>query len=176
MLSQLQTAFEHLEQKKNILFQDLEKLENEQLGFHLVADSWSVLQVVEHIFLVEKSTVHTISKNPIERKMQKNLRELIGSAIGWLVFRFGLKVKTPSKDFEPQGNIPLSDLQQQWEETRTTLTGILETITEEKRDFTIFRHPISGPLDASETLLLLTQHYDHHLRQIKRIRQSEKFS
>ena len=52
---------------------------------------------------------------------------------------------------------------------------VLAAIPPEKLSWTLFRHPVSGNLDARRGVAFLTAHIDHHRAQVGRIRSSPGF-
>ncbi len=107
--------------------------------------------------------------------MRRSLRECIGYVAVWLVLKLGVRVRVPVRGVAPQVGISLSELQEQWGETRIALKACLNRFTERTVQHTVARHPIGGPLNAVQTLLFLTRHFDHHMRQIDRIQRAVGF-
>ena len=60
-------------------------------------------------------------------------------------------------------------------DARTSLEVYLDSTPASKLSETMFRHPIAGPMNVEQSLLFVTRHFDHHRRQISRIRRSGAF-
>jgi uncharacterized damage-inducible protein DinB len=154
---------------------ELETLDDSALSFRPAPGTWSILEVVHHLVLVEQGIMRAAHDGPAQSRRRKNLRERVGCAAVWLVFKLGLRVKIPTNRVRPQPGLSLSRLEQEWAASRTSLEAYLDSTPAAKRSETMFRHPIGGPMNVEQTLLFLTRHFDHHRRQISRIRRSGAF-
>ncbi len=174
MVSKLQTRFDALEQRRHRLVGELARLGEAQLRFQPAPGAWSLQEVVHHLLLVDQAVLRAADR-AAEVRMRRSLRECIGYVAVWLVLKLGVRVRVPVRGVAPQVGISLSELQEQWDETRIALKACLNRFTERTVQHTVARHPIGGPLNAVQTLLFLTQHFDHHMRQINRIQRAAGF-
>ncbi len=174
MLSKLQTRFDALEQRRHRLLGELARLGEAQLRFQPAPGAWSLQEVVHHLLLVDQAVLRAADR-AAEVRMRRSLRERIGYVAVWLVLKLGVRVRVPVRGVAPQVGISLSELQEQWGETRIALKACLNSFTERTMQHTVARHPVGGPLNAVQTLLFLTRHFDHHMRQINRIQRAAGF-
>lgn len=175
MLAAPRTRFAALERRRQALLAELETLDDAALSFRPAPGAWSILEVVHHLVLVEEGVLQAAHDGPGRPRRRKNLRERVGCAAVWLVFKLGLRVKIPTKRVRPQPGLSLSRLEQEWAASRTSLEAYLDSTRASMPSETMFRHPIGGPMNVEQTLLFLTRHFDHHRRQISRIRRSGAF-
>jgi uncharacterized damage-inducible protein DinB len=175
MLAANRTRFAALERRRQALLGELETLGDSALSFRPAPGTWSLLEVVHHLVLVERGILQPVQDEPAQPRRRRNLRERVGCAAVWLVFKLGLRVKIPTKRVRPQPGLSLSWLDREWSASRTSLEAYLDSTPASKPSETMFRHPIGGPMNVEQTLLFLTRHFDHHRRQISRIRRSGAF-
>lgn len=175
MLAAPRTRFAALERRRQALLGELETLGDAALSFRPAPGTWSILEVVHHLVLLEQGILRAAHEGPAQPRRRKNLRERIGCAGVWLVFKLRLRVRIPTNRVRPQPGLPLSRLKQEWAACRTSLEAYLDSTPASKLNETMFRHPIGGPMNVEQTLLFLTRHFDHHRRQISRIRRSGAF-
>ena len=175
MLPELQTRFDALEERKQMLLEELHGLEGTQLTFHPAPDAWSLLQVADHLARVEAAVVQEIRHRRSKPHARKHFRDRIGAGIVRLIFALGVRVKMPIPQIAPGNDLPVEQTEQRWKETRQVLRQLMDEVTPATRERPAMRHPVGGPLTAAETLRFVTRHFDHHLRQIRRIRSSPAF-
>ncbi len=175
MLAAPRTRFAALERRRQALLGELETLGDAASSFRPALGTWSILEVVHHLVLVEQGILRAAHDGPGQPRRRRNLRERIGYAGVWLVFKLGLRVKIPTSRVRPQPGLPLSRLKREWADARTSLEVYLDSTPASKLSETMFRHPIAGPMNVEQSLLFVTRHFDHHRRQISRIRRSGAF-
>ena len=175
MLAAPATRFAALQRRRQALLRELETLRDAALSFRPAPGVWSILEVVHHLVLVEQGIVQAAQDAPAQPRRRRSLRERVGYAGVWLVFKLGLRVRIPTNRVRPQPGLGFSRLKQEWAASRTSLKAYLDSTPASKLSETIFRHPIGGPMNVEQTLLFLIRHFDHHGRQISRIRRSGAF-
>ena len=175
MLPALQGHFQALEDRRHQLLAELERCTTAQQVFQPAPDAWSLAGVAHHLVLVDQSTLQALSNGRRTGSMRRKLRHRVGSALVRLVFALGIRVKVPFRGIEPRPNVPLPELKQQWEEVRTAMAAYLDGITEDALHEPVLAHPIGGPMNIPQGLDFLVHHFDHHLRQVARIRRASAF-
>ena len=171
MLPELEQKFHAIEEQRLGLFDRLSRLDESSLRYHPGPESWSMLQVVAHLVLVEQIVLKTMQRG--ERPMvRRRWWHAIGAWIVSIVMGRGLRVPAPSKKVVPIGDTPLTESKARWDEMRLQLRAFLETTTVESARCLGFRHPVAGPLDVPSSLDFVRTHFDHHMRQIARIESS----
>jgi len=169
MLPNIQQQHDSLKLKLEALLQRLESLPGESLSFKAGPDKWSVVEIIEHLVIAEKSLLEQLSAHiPVSRldpaaKTPEKHQTVIK------VMARDIEVDVPHESLEPHGNIALEDLINQWNNIRAKLPGLLAEIKPEKKDDPVFQHPYGGPLDITDTLQFFEVHFDNHMRHIDRI-------
>ena len=75
-----------------------------------------------------------------------------------------VRVDVPSANMEPDGQIILDALPNQWEESRAQLSRYFERLQKENVETLVFSHPAAGSLNALDMLDLANVHADYHIR------------
>jgi hypothetical protein len=171
MLPELQQKFDAIEKRREDLFDKLAREDDARLRYHQTLASWSMLQVVEHLVLVETLVVKTMLRAD-PPTVRRHWWHRIGAWLVAFVLGRGIRVPAPSRKVVPTGDTPLSESRVRWDELRRQLRTFLDQTTPESARQLGFRHPVSGPLDIPSSLDFIRSHFDHHLRQIARIEAS----
>ena len=169
MLANIQEKFESLIKKREDLLQQLRLLSNAMLSFKAAQDKWSIVEVIEHLVMVEEDFFNQLSTNvpastlDPESKTPEKYQTVIK------VMKRDIPVDVPDESVKPHGRLTLDELLNHWDEVRNKLQGLLAEITSKNKDDPVYRHPYGGPLDIAETLNFIDVHFDNHLRHIDRI-------
>lgn len=174
MITVLQKRFDIFESKRFSFLDELNTLTAEQLAFKPNTDHWNILDIVQHLMLAEHSFLLQLTEKQT-RIRKSRFNPIVGSFIVWMVFKFGIRVKAPVTSVIPKGTMPLDDSRAQWNEKRTGLKYYLEALDQKAARQKIFFHPIKGTLSPIGLIDFLIVHFDHHMKQIKRIRHSPHY-
>lgn len=175
VLSLLNDLYATLEDKRAALREEMQVLDGNQLTFRPSADAWSILQVAEHLVLVEEVFWKLLQRGDAEEPLKKSLRDSIMSTVLALFFRLRLRARIPVKSVDPAGEASLQELERRWDRTRSDYRTYLDSLGPEEADRPIVRHPVAGPMSPTELVIFLDRHFSHHLRQIERIRSADGF-
>ena len=175
MLPALQGHFQAMEDRRHQLLNELERCTASQRVFQPAPDAWSLGGVAHHLMLVEQATLQVLNNRRRAEPMRRRLRHVVGSVLVRLVFALGIRVKVPFRGIEPRPDVPLPELKQQWEQVRREMAAYLDGITEDALYPPVLAHPIGGPMNIPQGLDFLVRHFDHHLRQVARIRRAPAF-
>lgn len=175
MLPTLARHWAALESRRATLLAELAATSPAGLAFRPAPDAWSLEDVAQHLWLVERGAVHIlesrVEKPPLPRDPWSPLKM---AAMRLLVPR-GIRIKAPVPEIVPKERMPLDTVRAEWDRTRATLRGLLEQVTPDRVTKRIFRHPIFGPMTIAESAEFVWRHHDHHLHQIRRIRGAAGF-
>jgi uncharacterized damage-inducible protein DinB len=173
MLPNLQQRFDALEESRRALFDDLRATTSEQLTFRPPDGGWCLLQAAEHMRMVDEAVIRQLAKNEtLARK--RTLKDRFGHLLVRVWLTLGLKAKAPGR-MQPPVESSLEQIEEQWNAQRRDLKEYLETVTEADLERLATRHPVAGPVTLNHSIDFLTDHFGHHLRQIRRIRKAEGF-
>ena len=169
MIPTIQAKFGDLTLKRKVLLQKLDSLSTEELNFKAGPDKWSVVEVVEHLVIVEEDLLQQISRRAPDSSLDDKLRSLEKYKTVIKVMERDIPVDVPDERAAPKGQVTLDALINRWEDIRKKLHELLEATIPKNKDSLVYRHPFAGPLDISETLHFFDVHFDNHMRHIDRI-------
>jgi hypothetical protein len=170
MLPILRSRFDELERQRRALLEELLAHTPEQLQFHPRPGAWSLAQLIQHLVLVEESSLEFLQKKPPRPAASRTLRHRMRWAVFSVVAPYPLRVKAPVAVVLPSADTPVEALVARWEDARRRLAEHLEGIPEEHLRLVVFKHPVGGPLPILETMEFFRLHLTHHTHQIRRIR------
>ena len=127
--------------------------------------AWSPIQALQHLVLVHEGAAAVLTRTPAPLE-ESHLPSWWRPAAMRLVLRAGVRIKAPTPRVVPVASVPLGKLTERWTAAQATLTAALVTKAGRWADGGIFRHPLAGWLDTGQTLDFLSDHIDHHRRQI----------
>ncbi|NUO81953.1 DinB family protein [candidate division KSB1 bacterium] len=171
MLAVLLRRFQHLESTRSALQQRLAQSSVEQLRFRVAPQTWSIGEIVHHLILAESLSVAYLGKklDQVTTLRKASWSAGLRSTLMTWALRAPLKFKAPSPLILPTPEVALSDLQVQWETQRHKLHELLERVTPEMLQLSLYRHPIGGLLTVQQMLIFMQAHFEHHVRQIEKI-------
>lgn len=172
MLAELDGRFEDLEDRKTELLADLGEGSDAQLHFRPTPESWSLLQVLEHLLRVEEAVLEQLQRTASASHRRRTPVTRLRFAFLRLVLRSPLRVKAPTRRVLPAGDLTLGEIEASWSDVRRALARRLEAIEAPALTSPVAYHPVAGRLTAVQGLDFLIDHFDHHLRQVERIRRS----
>ena len=168
MIPALATAFDALEARRQALFADLAARPPASLDARPAPTAWSLAEVAQHLWLVERGTVHVMEGRLAKPPLRRGPLNRLGiAAMRFVLGR--IRFKVPIAAIQPKPGVPLSQVRADWDATRAKLRAMLEGIDETRLHQSFFRHPLAGALSVAETMEFLVRHHDHHLRQVARI-------
>lgn len=138
---------------------------------------WNSLQVLEHVMLSEKGCLEYMLKKTAsghealdimgeeQIKNSATLNEKLASDQKW---------KAPDAMPDPSGDASLSEMIVAWDELHSKYEKFLRQLDEAFYDRLVFRHPYAGPLSLEQTFEFLTEHINHHMHQLKRLKASHE--
>ncbi len=171
MLADLSRRFQHLESTRSALLQRLAQSSVEQLRFRVAPQTWSIGEIVHHLILAESLSVAYFGRklDQVATLRQVSWSAGLRSTLMTWALRSPLKFKAPSPLILTTPEVALSDLQVQWETQRQKLHKLLERITPEMLQLSLYRHPVAGLLTVKQMLVFMQAHFEHHVRQIEKI-------
>ncbi|WP_246943122.1 DinB family protein [Bacillus pinisoli] len=142
---------------------------DEQLNKRVGEGTWSIMENLEHLYLIERLVVQSITKelkNPSSTTTEKK-------PIHYTVNR-STKVKAPSV-LEPSSQfLSFEDIHQKLIESRISLVALKEQVSDEILEQKSFQHPIFGLLSLKQWVEFIGYHEARHLEQIEEIKQHLK--
>ncbi len=158
-----------LNDRRNALLDELESLSPEDLARRPGPGKWSILEIVEHLVISEELVL--LGLPPVESLVarRRRFKHRFAYLVVFFVLRFGVRVKTPSPQMNPQGGGSLPELRRRWDENFDRLRAYVPALGRERLGHAVFRHPAAGPITFSQALILDRLHLRTHTRQIRRL-------
>lgn len=150
-----------------------------QLRFRPARGSWSVGEVAEHLLHVEREIVKASTRPDVQRRGQRRTPKQWLLTKGFrAVTLFNIRIKIPEKvaGLVTPGSTPdMAAIWKEWREMHEQLERFLDTLGPADVDDMAFRHPVMGPTSIGGILPFFINHFDHHMRQVRRIRAAAGF-
>lgn len=134
---------------------------------HQHGTTWSAHQVLQHIASSQAGTLKVLAR----KKEKGEYKEIpFSHKVNFLLLRiffaFNLKTTAPSVLPIPDESNTLKDLQLELRQQHTTLAQAIKELDKSNLQKAIFRHPITGLMNARMTVQFLGLHWQHHKKQI----------
>jgi hypothetical protein len=165
-----QRLLAHLEMTENWLVGEVEGLTPEQFRFHMTPESWSVLEVVEHLAIAEpqywQRVQDSMKQPPTDKKP-----EATDAAILW----YGIDRTNRTKTGEAR--VPTGKFKDAREALaavralRATMRGYATATKEDLRS----RRLLEGNMDVYQWFLMISTHSQRHILQIREIKTHATF-
>jgi DinB superfamily len=159
-----------MERHRAALLARIAPLSAEQLVARTSPDQWHVLDILEHLIIIEEMILRGIATRPGPLPVAARLQGGVRLTMLRLYLRSGGKVKAPSRAILPRGKVSLQELLERWDRTRAGYRTALEAFDRPDLVRPMMKHPIIGRLTPVQTLTFLDAHLAHHARQIDRLR------
>jgi DinB superfamily len=169
-----QRLLARIETRRRELMAEADSLSAEQLTFRPAPNSWSALEVIEHLVKVEEAIASRIRPREA-RGLIETARTKAALGAMYVVFAVRGRAKVPVQAILPLGGATLSDLASRWEAAQMALRERLEGFGPGDWSRPMMRHPMLGRLTPAEGLNFIHRHMGHHRRQIERIRRARGF-
>ena len=160
-----QRLLAHLDMTEAWLVSELEGLSPDQLSFHMTPESWSILEVVEHLVIAEpqywQQVLNSMKQPPSDKKP-----EATDAGILW----YGIDRTNRQKTGEarvPKGKFPdIGTSLAEFRKLRKTIRDYAATTKEDPRS----RMLLEGNMDVYQWLLMISTHSQRHILQIREIK------
>jgi hypothetical protein len=161
--------FEFLENRTEDFLNDLSPYDLQILQKQPTGNTWSAIQIVNHLILSETGTVNYLNKKilGIDSVREANLLDK-GKMILFRIYMLGwIKFKAPRGVNKPANDSTLEEVINKWKDLRHKLAEFLNDYDSNNLNKVIFKHPFFGRLTISQTLDFLALHIRHHHKQLK---------
>ncbi|MDQ0217348.1 DinB family protein [Peribacillus cavernae] len=147
------------------LLKSVEDLSDRQLNEKVEAGSWTIMQVLDHLYLMEM----TISKS-IAGELANEKSEAAPLKPIHLTVNRSTKVAAPSFVKPSDDFISLAEMKGKLSESRKTLIRVTEGASEQALEQKSFPHPIFGPLSLKQWTPFVGYHEKRHMAQIEELK------
>ncbi|WP_342506417.1 DinB family protein [Sporosarcina sp. FSL K6-2383] len=147
------------------VLQSVENLSDEQLNEQVEVGRWSIMQVLNHLYLMERAIVHALSdqlangenKAPVEKPIQFTTNR--STKVTAPLFA------TPSDDF-----ISLEEMKSKLTKSRENLSNLVASADKTLLAQRSYPHPAFGDLGLEQWIPFIGLHEKRHLAQIEEIK------
>lgn len=159
-----------------LLFTSVNALNAEQLSYKPAENSWSVLECLEHIYLIDKAVLGAISAPPSENSSENNKTELFSEEKLNKLLIGGRSFKVPAPDFvKPTGQF--SSIDEATQSIQLIINKIDHFITSHPfEQYThTYKHPVLGAMTPTDWIHFLVSHTQRHIHQIEDLKAGKNF-
>lgn len=170
MLENLRVLFDRCETQRKQMLQMAAHLNASQLAYQPRQGVWSLLEELHHLTLTEQEIVRQAShpERVVRQSQQfKQLYHGVPFVVVWLILRCGIRVPVPIDSVLPAPDQSLPTLTRQWEQIRTQMRSLLESVENAHRPFAV--HPVCGVLTPTQVLSFLLVHGHYHWQHMQRL-------
>lgn len=159
-----------LESETEVLFKSVDQLSEEAL--HDQAYGWSIIQVLAHLIESEAGSVMYMTKKMQagDKMPEYTLGNKMKMAFTKAMLGSSLKWKAPKFVANPNSELSLAEIKENWEVTRKQTRTYVQNYPEQYLNKAVYKHPMAGRLDLASAIDSLTYHQIHHRHQIERIK------
>ncbi|MBA4494213.1 DinB family protein [Paenactinomyces guangxiensis] len=145
-------------------------LSDEELNQRVSAEKWTIAQVLEHLYLVERAVASQIKHGLYDESDQPYEVKPIDR-----VLNRSVKIKVPNPALEPKTNFQsLESLKVKLDKSRHQLLEAMENLDPELSEKRALPHPGFGRLSIKQWTEFIPLHEKRHIHQIKETRKELK--
>ena len=163
-------VFSRLERQKEAVLSQVISWPEGRLLFRQEANSWSTLDVVDHLVKVERSSLAAV-RSSLPHGHHVTLKDRLGGFMVITVMKSPMRVKVPSSASAvfPDFKTDLLKVSEEWSQTRVILRKVLESLSAEQLRCGLLCHPVAGWMTMSGAMAFLSAHMRHHGFQLRRL-------
>jgi hypothetical protein len=170
-------ALKHLQTTHDAFIQSISGLSEKQWRFKPAPDRWSVAEVAEHITISESALLGMVQKQVMTSPAAPEKRaEVQGKDEKILTAVPDRSHKAQAPEFLKPTNrwANHDELAKAFEEERKATMDYVKTTNDDLRDH-FSPHPVLGPMDAYQWILLISAHSERHTKQIAEVKADPNF-
>lgn len=158
--------------KVQALLSELATYSEQQLNAKADPESWSALQVAQHLAVSEASSLAYVRKKMAYTQTfpKAGVTELARSLFIRLLLFQPFKFKAPPVvgNAVLMPNNTLEAISQLWLSTRLDWQEFFESLPKELENKAVFKHPRAGRIGWKHLLYFFSDHFDRHRQQIRK--------
>jgi DinB family protein len=170
-------ALQQFQTTRDNFLKSIAGLSQKQWTFKAAPDRWSVAEVAEHITVSESTLLGLVQQRVMQSPAVPEKREQVKGKDQMILQRMpdrSHKAQAP-EILRPTGRWATeADLTKAFENSRKTTMDYIRTSNDDLRDH-FFDHPVFGPLDGYQWLLLISAHSARHTAQIEEVKADPNF-
>ena len=173
--AEIERARRYLAETRDALTRSIQNLSDAQWKFKPSAECWSIGEIVEHVVIVENRVANRIFSempNAPAPPADRNVQELDEIAIQQGADR-STKFQAPVA-IHPSGTWTQQEALDRFFTSRAGIEALLQSTEVDHRRHAV-PHPVMGPLDGYQWILLVAAHSTRHTNQIEELKNSPNF-
>lgn len=147
------------------LLKTIEELTDEQLNEHPEEGRWSIIQVAEHLYLMEMAVVKGIADSLKDPQNTPSDAKPIHLAADRSVRVDAPAFLVPSEDY-----LKLEDVKRKLASSRERLVTVMSGADEKALSSKSFKHPVFGSLSLDQWTEFVGYHEKRHIQQIDELK------
>ncbi|MBB6451732.1 hypothetical protein HNQ94_000153 [Salirhabdus euzebyi] len=147
------------------LLQLVEDLSDDELNERVEENSWTIMQVLQHLHLLEKVVAKSISKSLLTDHVNPTSEKPIH-----LTTDRRKKIDAPPFVSPTEEYITLAEMKIMLEESRSQFIHALSGIPEELLENKSFPHPVFNDLSIKQWIPFIGLHEKRHMKQIEELK------
>ncbi|AFH59363.1 DinB family protein [Paenibacillus caseinilyticus] len=156
---------ENNRQIRSNIWNTVEDLSDMQINTRVEEGKWTIAQVLEHLYLMEKAITASMSRElnggEIRPAEEKNF---------FLTLDRSRSVPAPAPLVPAEGFYTMNELKDKLGESRRTIEELLAGIPDEELAQRSFLHPVFGLMDLRQWLTFIGVHEQRHWGQIEELK------
>jgi len=174
MTPDLRQRFERIERQKQTVLSNIAGWPAEQIRFRPKPAAWSALDVLDHIVKTEQATF-AIARKQLPNRTPVSFSDRMRGMVVIAVMQSPVRVKVPAAaTMVLPANTDLPEISSRWAAVRLEIFDLLQSLQPENSRCGLFRHPVSGWMDVSQTLAFTSAHLRHHVYQLDRLKSASR--
>jgi hypothetical protein len=160
-----QRLLAHFEMTEGWLVSELQGLSPAQLKFRMTPESWSIMDVVEHLAIAEPQYWERVQNS---MKQPPNTEKLEGTDTGILWYGIDRTNRTTTGEARvPKGKFSsVTESLGEFRKLRSTMRDYAKTTSDDLRS----RKTLEGNIDVYQWFLMISTHSQRHILQIREIK------
>jgi uncharacterized damage-inducible protein DinB len=147
------------------LLNSVSDLTNDDLNKRIEEGRWTIMQVLDHLYLMEKTLTKAIQTTLAKGEEQ----EVSSKPIHYTVDR-STKVDAPPFVVPTEEDLTLQEMKDKLEASRKDLLTFLDTTNKEALQKKAYPHPVFGLIRLDEWVPFIGYHEKRHLDQIEELK------
>lgn len=171
MRNRLLRKFRELEAMRERVVEGIDGVSEGRLTTPPTPGKWSASQILDHVVTAESRSLEYIGKKTRTPEAVPPAGLMCSVRTFALVVALSspLRFRTPDAVSDVPDNPDATEALERWGKVRERLRETLETLPEELLGRALFKHPIAGRMNMSQTLDFMTAHLNRHAKQLMRL-------
>ena len=151
---------------RNEVLLSVSGLSDEQLNEQVEQGSWTIMQVLEHLYLIELSVTHVVSK-----QLANGESKIVEEKPIQLTTNRSTKIEAPSFAIPSTNFISLKNLIEKLSKSRNRLMRVIDSTDKISLEQRAEHHPAFGEMNLKQWVDFIGLHEKRHFAQIEELKE-----